>query len=44
MMLPGSVHLRRTISFPDISSDEWVMVALLAMVVTVNMLALLLLG
>ena len=43
-MMPRFAHPRRSISFPDISSDEWVMVALLVTVVTVNMLALLLLG
>lgn len=43
-MKPRSAHPRRSISFPDVSSDEWVMVALLATAVTVNMLILLFLG
>ena len=43
-MIPRSAHPRRSISFPDVSSDEWVMVAMLVMIVTVNMLVLLFMG
>ena len=43
-MMPRSAHPRRSISFPDLSSDEWVITALLVMIVTVNMLVLLFLG